>query len=60
MIINVFQQEMCGAANVKSGDILSNLGETVLCSPDGEQCRAVQCFSTNQGPGNLYLDLFFL
>ena len=51
---------MCGANNVVQGgkrfNVLNGMdglkeGETVLCSPDGEQCRAVQCFSANHDTG---------
>jgi hypothetical protein len=30
-------------------------GETVLCSPNGEQCHAVQCFSTSHDSGRNYI-----
>ncbi|PSN33796.1 hypothetical protein C0J52_19498 [Blattella germanica] len=55
-------EEMCGANNGIPGgkqyDILSGMegrkeAETVFCSQDGEQCRAVQCFSANHEMGNI-------
>ncbi|XP_069702487.1 tetratricopeptide repeat protein 17 isoform X1 [Periplaneta americana] len=55
-------EEMCGASSGIQGgkqfDVLNGIeglkeGETVLCSPDGEQCRAVQCFSATQDTGGI-------
>ncbi|XP_067009164.1 tetratricopeptide repeat protein 17 [Anabrus simplex] len=53
-------EDMCGASSGggRPVDLLTSLeslkeGETVLCSANGEQCRAVQCFSAGQDSGGV-------
>ncbi|PNF37345.1 hypothetical protein B7P43_G00484 [Cryptotermes secundus] len=51
-------EEMCGATSgVQGGRHIAveglKEGETVLCSPNGEQCHAVQCFSTTHDSGGI-------
>jgi len=36
----------------KQFDVLNGMdGETILCSPDGEQCRTLHCFSASHDTG---------
>jgi hypothetical protein len=47
---------MCGANSGIQGSKQFGMegleeGETVVCSPDGEQCHAVQCFSASDDTG---------
>jgi len=49
---------MCGASSGTHGgkefsvEVLKE-GETVICSPNGDQCHAVRCFSTNRDLGRM-------
>lgn len=51
-------EDMCGASSGTHGGKQFSVeglkdGETVICSPDGDQCHAVQCFSTNHDTGRM-------
>jgi hypothetical protein len=49
---------MCGASSGTHGGKQFSVqglkeGEIVICSPDGDHCHAVQCFSTNHDTGRM-------
>jgi hypothetical protein len=55
---------MCGASSGAQGYKQLRMegledGETVVCSPDGELCHAVQCFSAIDNTGRNFVTYTF-